>query len=397
MRYYINCLVILGFSIFFSACAGVISTLDGEDSTLPIVKNVKTLSDVGAIAFEWDKIDDERVSGIAIYKENKDGEFEEITYLKNPKATHFVDENLIPETQYRYKFKTTSKTHYSQDSDIITAKTSFIDEVESIFASNDYPKQVKLLFSPHPNPSISYYLIQREIDGEFKTIALVNHRLLAEYFDNNLENGKSYKYRIIAIDHAKNPSRPSKVVTAHTKPLPPAPQNITASQNLPQKIHLIWDKQSDIKSYNIYRSNSENGYFSRIATSKTNEYTDNINANSVSYFYKIDSIDNSDLQSVLSQAVKGKTKSPPKSPQITRGYVDNSEVKIEWSADSGVSHYVVYRIDSNGGKQSRFKVTQNNFNDKEVSNGGEFSYFVVAVDDSGLESEKSNKILLSIQ
>lgn len=397
MKYYINCLIALIFSIFFNACSGVISTLDGEDSTLPLVKNIKTLSDVGAIAFEWDKINDERVSAITIYKENKDNEFEEIAHLKNPQMTHFVDENLIPETTYRYKFKTISKTHYSQDSEIISVKTSFIDEIESIFASNDYPKQVKLIFSPHPNPSISHYLIQREVDGEFKTIALVNHRLLAEYFDTNLENGKSYKYRIIAIDHAKNPSRPSKIITAKTKNLPPSPQNITASQNLAQKIRLSWDKQSDAKIYNIYRSNSENGHFSHIATSKTNEYIDNINANGVAYFYKIDSVDSSDLQSLLSQSVMGKTKSPPKAVQITRGYVDNNEVKIEWSADSSVNHFVVYRIDSANGKQTRFKVTQNNFNDKEVSNGGEFSYFVVAVDENGLESEKSNKIILSIK
>lgn len=397
MKYYVSCLIALIFSIVFSACAGAISKLDGEDSTLPTIKNVKTLSDVGAIAFEWDRITDEKVSGIAIYKENKDNEFEEITYLKNPQITHFVDENLIPETTYRYKFKTTSKTHYSPDSEIIVAKTSFIDEVESVFASNDYPQQVKLIFSPHPNPSISYYLIQREVDGEFKTIALVNHRLLAEYFDTNLEHGKSYKYRIIAIDHAKNPSRPSKVITAKTKDLPPPPQNITASQNLAQKIKLSWDKQNDAKSYNIYRSNVDNGRFSHIATSKTNEYIDNINANGVSYFYKLESIDSSDLQSRLSQAVMGKTKSPPKTPQITRGYVDNNEAKIEWSADSSVNHFVVYRIDSHSKKQSRFRATQNNFNDKEVSNGGEFSYFVVAVDENGLESEKSNKIILSIK
>lgn len=419
MRFYTVCLLAL-FSALFSACGGVISTLQGEDATLPKIKNIKTLSDVGAIAFEWEKIDDERVSGIAIYKE-KDGEFSQIAHLKNSQITHFVDENLTPETRYRYKFKTLSPTHYSQDSQIVSAKTSYIEAVERVFASNDYAGQIKLIFSPHQNPSIAYYLIQREVDGAFKTIALVNHRLMPEYFDTNLEAGKSYKYRVVAVDYAKNPSRPSKIITAKTKDPPPPPQNLVASQNLVGKIALSWDAQAGAKEYRIYRAKEISGNFSHIASVKKPAHSDIINANGASFFYKIASVDESDLKSAQSPAVAGKTKSPPKPPKITRGYVDNNEAKIEWSAESSAisaessapsakvaessakvdsaksAHFVVYRVDSASGKQTRFKSTQNYFHDKEVSTGGEFRYFVVAVDESGLESARSNEIILSIK
>lgn len=414
MRFYTLCLLAL-FSALFSACAGAISTLDGEDSTLPTIKNIKTLSDVGAIAFEWEKIDDERVSGIAIYKE-KNGEFSQIAHLKNSQITHFVDENLTPETHYRYKFKTLSPTHYSQDSKIVSAKTTYIEAVEQVFASNDYAGQIKLIFSPHQNPSIAYYLIQREVEGAFKTIALVNHRLMPEYFDTNLEAGKSYKYRVVAVDYAKNPSRPSKVVTAKTKDPPPPPQNLVASQNLVGKIALSWEAQAGASEYRIYRANKIDGNFSHIASVKKPEHSDVIGKNGASFFYKILSIDKSDLKSAPSTAVQGKTKSPPKPPKITRGYVDNNEAKIEWSAESSAlsaktaessakppalsaksAHFVVYRIDSANGKQTRFKTTQTTFEDKEVSTGGEFRYFVVAVDEGGLESARSNEIILSIK
>lgn len=392
-------LTALVFSIFFSACSQITPSLEGKDATLPTIKNIKTLSDVGAIAFEWERIDDERVRGIAVYREEKDGEkfvFREIAYLTNPQTTHFVDEKLIPETQYRYMFRSIGFTHYSADSAIVSAKTSFIDAVESVFASNDYPKQVKLIFSPHPNPSISHYLVQREIDGTFKTIALVNHRLMPEYFDMNLDDGKTYKYRIVAIDQAQNPSRPSKVVTAQTKNPPKVPQNLTATQNLPKKIMLSWSKNAEAKQYYIYRAKSEDGRYILHSTATNNQFIDSVGANGANFFYKISAVDRANLQSAQSLPVMGATKSAPKAPQITRGYVDNNEAIIEWEGEVGIKNFMVFRIDSSG-KQMRFKATANTFSDKEVSAGGEYSYFVVAIDENNLESEPSNKVLLSIK
>ena len=399
MKSYANCLLTLVFSAFFSACSSITASLEGKDTSLPSIKNIKTLSDVGAIAFEWDIIDDERVRGIAIYREEKSGEkpiFKEIAYLENPQATHFVDENLVPETQYRYMFRSISFTHYSADSAIVSAKTSFIDAVESVFASNDYPRQVKLIFSPHPNPSISHYLIQREIDGDFKTIALVNHRLLPEYFDNDLDDGATYKYRIVAIDQAGNPSRPSKIAVAHTKNPPKTPKNLSATKNLPQKIALSWSKDAEAKQYNIYRAKSEDGRYILHSTATSNQFIDNIGANGVSFFYRISAVDSANLQSSKSAPVMGATKSAPKAPQITRGYVDNSEAIIEWESESNIKNFVIFRIDSSG-RQTRFKATGNNFSDKEISAGGEYSYFVVAVDEYKIESAPSNKVILSIK
>ncbi len=399
MKSYAIYLTALVFSIFFSACSQITPSLEGRDSTLPTIKNIKTLSDVGAIAFEWERVDDERVRGIAVYREEKDGEkfvFREIAYLTNPQTTHFVDEKLIPETNYRYIFRSIGFTHYSADSAIVSAKTSFIDAVESVFASNDYPKQVKLIFSPHPNPSISHYLVQREIDGTFKTIALVNHRLMPEYFDMNLDDGKTYKYRIVAIDQAQNPSRPSKVVTAQTKNPPKVPQNLTATQNLPKKIMLSWSKIAEAKQYYIYRAKSEDGRYILHSTATNNQFIDSVGANGANFFYKISAVDRANLQSAQSLPVMGATKSAPKAPQITRGYVDNNEAIIEWEGEVGIKNFMVFRIDSSG-KQMRFKATANTFSDKEVSAGGEYSYFVVAIDENNLESEPSNKVLLSIK
>lgn len=393
MRYY---LILIAIVLFISGCASSISSLEGVDKSLPQVKNIKIIPDVSSIAFEWDYINDDNVLGYAVYREGSSG-FKEIAHIKNPHSTHFVDEDLVPETQYRYYFYTLGHTHYSQRSEIITTKTSFIDPVESVYASNDYPNQVKLIFSPHPNPSISHYLIQREIDGEFKTIAIVNHRLFVEYFDKDLKDSTSYRYRIVAVDFNDNPSRPSKIVTARTKNKPNISLNLAATDNLAKKIVVSWKAQNDIKQYKLYRSQTSNGKYSLIATTTSTEYNDMINESSKSYFYKISGVDFSNLESNLSESVKGSTRNAPAAPIIKRGYVDNNEAKIEWEANSDVKYFMLHRKNANTGEKHRFKLKENSFSDKEVGNGGEYSYYVVAIDEAGLESEPSNEIKLSIK
>ncbi|RDU64736.1 fibronectin type III domain-containing protein [Helicobacter sp. MIT 14-3879] len=392
MKFWIISVIIL----FISGCGSSISSLNGINKNLPKVKNIKVIPDVGSIAFEWDIVNNSEVSGFAIYREGKDG-FEEIAHIKNPHSTHYVDEGLTPETQYRYYFYTLGYNHYSEKSEIITTKTSFIDPIESIYASNDYPKQVKLLFSPHPNPSISHYLIQKYIEGEFKTIGIVNNRLLVEYFDTNLKDGTSYKYRIIAVDFNSNPSHPSKIITAKTKSIPKIDMNITATNNLINKIIISWNKQEGIKSYNIYRSKSQDGKYTLIDTSTNNEYTDIINANNVRYFYKISGVDYTDLESKLSQSIKGSTKNIPKTPIITKGYVDNNEVKIEWEENNEAKYFIIYRKNGALGKQTRYRIKETNFTDKDIKNGAEYSYYITAIDEAGLESKPSNEIKLSIK
>ncbi|MDE6885680.1 MAG: hypothetical protein K2P17_01365 [Helicobacteraceae bacterium] len=386
---------ILAIALFFSGCANTISSLNGIDENIPVVKNVKVLADVSSIAFEWDIINDSEVSGFVLYRNGKGG-FSEIAHIKNPNATHYVDENLVPETEYQYYFLTLSGNSYSPKSQIIKAKTSFINAVESIYASNDYVKKVKLLWSPHPNPSISHYLIQREIDGEFKTISLVNHRLLVEYFDDNLEDGKDYNYRIIAMDFNSTPSRPSSVITAKTKPRPDASERIYATSNLANKIIVSWDKGENIKQYKIFRSNDDKHY-RFLSYSDTNEYEDIINIPNQIYFYKVSNIDENGLESELSIGVKGSTKNTPITPKIARGYVDDKEARLEWEENKNAKYFMVYRKDTTLGVQDRFRVKENYFIDKDMKVGNEYRYYVVAFDEFDLASSPSNEIVLSIK
>lgn len=391
-------LQILILIFIINGCANTLSSLsDGVNNNMPIVKNIKAIKDVSSIAFEWDIIKDPMVEGFVIYRSSNDREYKEIKHIDNPLITHFVDIGLSPQTQYQYYFIAVGENSYSNRSEIIKVKTSFIDSVEKVYASNNYPRKVKLIWSPHPNPSISSYLIQRQYKDDFKTIKSVNNRLSVEYFDLDLEDGVEYKYRIIARDFMGNLSLPSDVVMAKTKEKPNTPSSLIASNDMPNAISLSWEKVEKAKIYRVYRSNSKTGFYKIIGNVSENAFKDNIGESNKSFYYKVSTLDQSGLESDLSHAVEGMTMKSPPSPVIKAGYVDKKQVKIEWEAFSGAKYFIINKKQGVFGKVSKFKTSKMIFHDKEVKVGEDYTYSVIAVDSYGLESASSQEVKLSIR
>ncbi|PAF42773.1 hypothetical protein BJI48_05785 [Helicobacter sp. 11S02596-1] len=379
---------------------------DKIDITLPVVKDVKTINDVKSVGFEWEKIDDTAsINGFVLYRVEKDGSAKRVATIKNPLATHYYDNGLLPQTSYSYQVSTLGKNGLvSPRSPIVHIKTSFIDPIESVFASDEYAKEVKIIWSPHPNPSISRYIIQRQDSkGVFLNIGVVKNRLYVEYFDKNLEDGKDYKYRVIAESFEGAKSLPSAIAVGRTKAQPPAITGLKASNDLAKKIQLQWDKspQNDVVKYRIYRSDSLKSHFNLIGETKNPAYTDKIESDGVARFYKVVPVDSAGIEGDLPLgAVKGASLPPPPTPVIIKGVIENAQAIIEWQPinDDRVKSYAVYRYEGSfSSRPLRFgDITKTQFVDKEMTNGKKYRYRVVSVDANGLESAPSKEVELLI-
>lgn len=394
MRFYATLLMIL----IFSGCGSTILNLKGGvNENLPALTNISVLNDVSSIAFEWTPINNPNVMGYVIYRSENNRTFKEIKYISNPNVTHFVDTNLAPEKEYQYYFITIGENYYSKRSNIIKTKTSFIDAVENLYASNDYPRSVKLIWTPHFNPSVSEYLIQKEINNQFKTISNISNRLTVEYFDNDLKDGETYKYRIIAKDFLGNPSRPSKIVIAKTKDKPDALSQISASNDLPKSIIVSWENNQNSKQYKIYRSKTQDGEYKLIGKVDKNKFIDNIGNTDAVFFYKVSVLDSNNIESILSSYAMGATKKKPKQPIIIKGHVSKNNAEIEWEKNNNVEYFIINRKQGLFGKMQKFKTTDNKFSDKDVKIGESYIYSIIAIDESGLESNPSEEVSLSIK
>ncbi|WP_104748643.1 fibronectin type III domain-containing protein [Helicobacter cetorum] len=375
------------------------------DTQLPVVHSIKTINDVSSVGFEWASVAEAyKIDGFILYRLKKDGKPKKIAVIKNPYATHYYDDGLETQNAYVYQIATYKGDKISNLSEAVSAKTSFINPVESVFASQEYPKGVKVFWSPHPNPSIARYIIQRQDkNGKFSNIAMVKNRLYVEYFDKNLQDGQRYNYRVIAENFTGDKSKPSMVIEGKTKNLPPVLTNVRVSQNLTRQIELSWDKspQADVIAYRIYASNARKDKYKLIAQTSKTSYIDKIDRDNNPRFYKVVAMDKAHIEGALPKdPVMGETAARPEAPIITKGLIQDSSALIQWENSIGpkVNGYAVYRFEGNSRTPLRFGgIVKNEFVDKDMKVGTAYRYQVVSVDKDGLESHPSKEVRLFLE
>ncbi|WP_104726407.1 fibronectin type III domain-containing protein [Helicobacter felis] len=382
------------------------SEMEAMNANLPVVQGIKTINDVQSVGFEWLPISHpERIDGFVIYRTQQDQNFKRVGVVRNPFATHYYDDNLTPQTQYYYQIATIGKNgELSQMSKTINVRTSFINPVENVFASMTTPREIKVFWTPHPNPSIAKYIIQREDDqGKFVNIGAVRNRLFVEYFDRKLGDGQTHRYRVIAEDFEGAKSLPSAVVIGKTKNPPPLVKGTQASTALTRRVQLKWSpaEQKDVVGYRIYAADDLNGKYKEIAQTRATEYIDNVNTDGTDRFYKIVAVDKDGIEGNMPQeAIKGATLPRPPTPVITKGTIEDGRAIITWEAIKGtrVRDYAVYRFENNShSKPLRYgSIIGTQFVDKAMETGTKYRYQVVSVDGDGLESRPSKEVELRL-
>jgi len=380
--------------------------------TLPIVKINGHISDMNAIAFEWKPLNDPRVSGVYVYRTSgnkNDDKLHRIYAVNNPLATHYVDTTVQPGTAYKYRFSSFNKEgEESRAGKTIDAATLKLLESVSFFNSAEsLPRSAKLIWRPHTNTKVDHYLLQRKIhnsDKEFKTIAKIKGRLNAEYIDTGLKDNKIYSYQLKAVTYDGIVSKPSNIVKVSTKPLPKAVQELAATSSKPKKIILTWkaNPQNDIAYYKIYRSNRSGGGFKYYVKLHDTSYTDMVEEDGKTYYYKISAVDKDELESPLCDAVKGSTLGRPAAPVITHAVIKDNSARLHWSSsDKRTVGYIVLKTTKLGWldkKTAEINVKKElQFTDVNVVPGRQYIYQVVGVDKDGIRSLPSNEHELMLE
>ena len=379
------------------------------DETLEVINNqsIKSISDITSIAFEWQKVNDPRVVGYNFYRANmhKDGRrLKLIKELDNRYTTHFVDTGLEPNTKYVYQISSkgmngfeskTTKAYVAQTA----ARALPVSFVQGI---SDLPNRIKLVWRPHQDLRIEHYEVERfdPSINNWKLLKRIKGRLNAEYIDDRLGNNETHRYRVTAYTFEDIATQPSKIVTAKTKALPIGPQNVQATVNQPKKIVLTWDASptEDVLKYIIYRSSFESiGYTKLKEVSKnTLDYTDQIDTDGKTYYYKVYSHDKDHLRSSDKiNAVRGMTLNKPAKPVITLAQIQGNKAILNWTAgDKRAMSYNVYKTtEINFWEKKTEKFTDIKalrFEDHNIINGVQYKYSIQSNDEYGLMSEKTD-------
>lgn len=125
------------------------------------------------------------------------------------------------------------------------------------------------------------------------------------------------------------------------------PTSVIAVTNSKWEIGISW-KKTDAKSYNLYRSNTKNGNYRKIASVQTTSYIDKDVQPGNKYYYKITSAD-ANTDSKFSEIASALASSA--APQNVKAVKSGAgTVKLTWSEAMSADGYTVYMSESEDGK-----------------------------------------------
>jgi fibronectin type 3 domain-containing protein len=376
-----------------SGCANLNKPAPKSNPNLPKVTQFKAYPDRNAMALFWKPV--VTMNGYYIQRYNpKTHKWIEIATINDQYKSIYVDKDLKPNTIYKYRIATFNKKGIPSLAVETTQKTlPPISPVIPLEAKPLKKGMVKIIFRPHQNERVKEYKIERFNDknAKWEEIAILSPRLNVEYIDKNLEDGKIYKYRIIAKSFDGISSYPSKTIIVSTYPKPPVVTNLKATVNLPKKIMLTWTPVKDAKYYKIYTSSSANGWFSFYKTSNKPEFIDNIGKDGYIRYYKVTAVSPYDTESLLkdSPIVMGETLPKPAKPIVSTNITPNQVEFIFTSPDNRAAKYLIVKKEKIGFlkyKTSKFVTNKNSFIDT-INPKKSYKYEIYEVDKYGLISK----------
>ena len=180
------------------------------------------------------------------------------------------------------------------------------------------------------------------------------------YNNSGLVTNSNYYYKVRAyklVGTTKHYSGFSSIVSA--KPIPSIPTNFKVISSGYSSINTSWAAVNGSSGYEIYRSTTNTGVYSRIATTSSTSYNNTGLATNASYYYKVRAyrlVGTTKVYGGFSNILVAKPiPSTPTSISATR--YSSTSIRVDWSSVSGATGYQVYRATSSTGTYSLIKTT----------------------------------------
>jgi fibronectin type 3 domain-containing protein len=209
------------------------------------------------------------------------------------------------------------------------------------------------------------------------------------FTDTGLMQDAIYWYKVSAIIDSAEGLLSSQIPASTSS----VPGNVRVTAETLNSVSLAWNVVSEAGGYNVYRSDSENGIYSKVNTAAVTgtEFADTGLSQDAAYWYKVIAIIDG-AEGLLSSQIPAFTSSAPGNVRVTAETVNS--VSLAWDAVFGAGGYNVYRSDSENGTYNRINtsaVTGTAFTDTNVSAYTTYFYKVSTII-NGIEGIQSNLV-----
>ena len=172
----------------------------------------------------------------------------------------------------------------------------------------------------------------------------------------------------------------------HCKPTPLTAPSVTGGNDSQGRPTLKWDKVAGAAKYEVYRSYSQNGNYSKYSTQTSTAYTNSSYLTSgTTYYYKVRALDANGTAGPWSDVVAVTCRLGLTAPSVTGGNDSQGRPTLTWKAVTGAAKYEVYRARSRSGEYIKYStVTGTSYtNISYIESGNTYYYKVRALDANG--------------
>ena len=246
------------------------------------VKNLKISSaNTTSINLAWDKV---ATTGYQVYRSTDNKTWTKIASIKSNSTLTYKDTGLTANKMYYYKVRAykyvDSKYTYGSYSSVVSTKTAPKAPTASVSLWNYNTLSIKV----NAATGATKYLIYRST-SKTGTYTKVGELTAAGTFKNtSLTTGKTYYYKVKACNSYNRCSGYSSVVSMKV-----VPNKVKGLQASPAKtsIKLTWNSVYGATGYEVYRSISKTGTYTKVTTVTTNSYTNKNLTSNKTYYYKV--------------------------------------------------------------------------------------------------------------
>jgi len=327
----------------------------------------------------------------------------------------FYIDSITNNKQYKYRVQgITTFGELSPYSEIVSGEgKSILKYVPHLTVKNITDENnVKLTweFPEEGNSEISGFELNRA-NGKGETLEVVVKNIPPKNRTVNYDKLKASNYFTIAAvgkNGDKRNSFPMLVQPIDSIP-PKKPIGLTGVIDSLGVVKLTWNKnvESDLLGYRIYRGNKEKEEFSQLTVDpqQPNTYIDTVKVKNLNskVFYNVIATDirynMSEPSDIL--ALKKPDYIPPSSPVFKHYELKDGQIYLKWAKSSSQDaiKQTLYRKTNNEEDWQLILETEEpieTYTDTDVSEGNMYSYTILAIDDSELESIPSPSISVAV-
>ena len=298
-------------------------------------------------------------------------------------STSYVNTGASTGTTYYYRVKAVNRNGMASGySNIVSGKAkAAAPAAPSVTAGNSSTGKPRLTWKA-VSGAVSYRIYRSESRGT--GYSLLGTTSSTSYVNTGAAAGKTYYYRVKAVNRDGMASGYSNIVSGKAKAAAPAAPSVTAGNSSTGKPRLTWKAVSGAVSYRIYRSESRGTGYSLLGTTSSTSYVNTGAAAGKTYYYRVKAVNRDGMASGYSNIVSGKATLP--APVLNIGLsVSSGKPMLAWDAVPGATSYRIYRSTSRGtGYSLLATTTSTSYVNTSAAKGTTYYYRVKACNAAGL-------------